>query len=173
MLLAYRAKTYTTYKITVPLLNNVWVTWSRTWLMHCATSRKVLLPLGLIGFFTDLILGSPLTLTEISSRYISWGVKVAGAWGCKPWYNSYDDCLEIPWVSTFWILKACPGLEGDSFTFSSENNIPTFVFQWNWIRIRHIKERNFWNRYSCEIRGVLLVFVVTDKINSVHEIRKE
>jgi len=57
----------------------------RSWLRHCATSRKVAgsIPNGVIGIIDNIsghtALGSALPLTEISTRNISWVVKAAGA----------------------------------------------------------------------------------------------
>jgi hypothetical protein len=56
----------------------------RSWLRHCATSRKVAgsIPDGVIGIFRlhnpsgrIMALGSTQPLTEMSTRNISWGVK--------------------------------------------------------------------------------------------------
>jgi len=74
---------------------NTWVTlshsrgtWWRSWLGHCATSRKVAgsIPDGVIGISRwpnlsgrTLALGLTQPLTEMSTMNISWGVKVAGA----------------------------------------------------------------------------------------------
>ena len=80
-----------------------------SWLRHCATSRKVagLIPDGVIGIFdwhnpSDLTITLGLTqrLTEISTRNISWGVKVAGARSCA-------DCLEIWQLQPPGTLRAC------------------------------------------------------------------
>jgi hypothetical protein len=63
-------------------------TWWRSWLRHCATSRKVAgtIPDGVIGMFhwhkpsgRTMALGLTQPLTEMSTRNISWGVKAAGA----------------------------------------------------------------------------------------------
>ena len=60
----------------------------RSWLRHCATSRKVTgsIPDGIIGIFhwhnhssRIMVLGSTQPLTDMSTRNISWGVKAAGA----------------------------------------------------------------------------------------------
>ena len=60
----------------------------RSWLRHCATSRKVAgsIPDGVSGIFHShnpsgrtTALGSTQPLTEMSTRNISWGVKAAGA----------------------------------------------------------------------------------------------
>ena len=65
-----------------------WGTRWRSWLRHCATSRKVAgsIPDGVIGIFQlhnhsgrTMALGSTQPLTEMSTRKISWGVKAAGA----------------------------------------------------------------------------------------------
>ena len=59
----------------------------RSWLRHCATSRKVAssIPDGVIGIFhrhnpsgRNMALGSTQPLTEMNTRNISWGVKAAG-----------------------------------------------------------------------------------------------
>ena len=52
----------------------------RSWLRHCATIRKVAGSItdGVIGIFPSgrpMTLGSTQPLTEMSTRYISWGVK--------------------------------------------------------------------------------------------------
>jgi len=60
----------------------------RSWLRHCATSRKVegSIPDGAIGIFhwhnpsdRTMALGLTQPLIEMSTRSISWGVKAAGA----------------------------------------------------------------------------------------------
>jgi hypothetical protein len=65
-----------------------WGTPWRSWLRHVATRRKVAdsIPDGVIGIFHShnpsgrtMALGSTQTITEISTRNISWGVKGAGA----------------------------------------------------------------------------------------------
>jgi hypothetical protein len=59
-----------------------------SWLRHCATSRNVAgsIPDGVIGTFRlhnpsgrTMTLGSTQSLTEMSTRNISWGVEAAGA----------------------------------------------------------------------------------------------
>ena len=65
-----------------------WGTRWRSWLRHCATSRKVAgsIPDGVIGIFLwhnpssrTMALRSTQPLTEMSTRNISWEVKAAGA----------------------------------------------------------------------------------------------
>ena len=62
-------------------------TWWRSWLRHCATSRKVAgsIPDGVVGIFNwhnpsgrTMALGSTQPLSEMSTRDISWEVKAAG-----------------------------------------------------------------------------------------------
>jgi hypothetical protein len=65
------------------------VNWgARSWLRHCATSRKVAgsIPDGVIGIFhwhnpfgRTMALGSTQPLTEMSTRNAYWGVKATGA----------------------------------------------------------------------------------------------
>jgi hypothetical protein len=58
------------------------------WLRYCVTNRKVAgsIPDGVIGIFNwhnssdrTMVLGSTQSLTEMSTRSVSWGVKAAGA----------------------------------------------------------------------------------------------
>ena len=67
----------------------------RTWLRHCATSRKIAgsIPDGVIGIFhwhnpsgRTMALGSTQPLTEMSTKNISWGVKAAGAYSWQPYH---------------------------------------------------------------------------------------
>ena len=60
----------------------------RSWLRHCATSRKAAgsIPEGVIGIFQwhnpsgrTMALELTQPLTEMSTRNTSWGVKVTGA----------------------------------------------------------------------------------------------
>jgi hypothetical protein len=60
----------------------------RSWLRHCATSRKVAGSIhdGVMGIFhrnnssgRTMTLGSTQPLQEMSTRNISWGVNAAGA----------------------------------------------------------------------------------------------
>ena len=67
----------------------------RSWLRHCATSRKVagLIPDSVTGIFhwhnpsgRIMIVGLTRSLTEMSTRNISWWVKAAGSWGWQPYH---------------------------------------------------------------------------------------
>jgi hypothetical protein len=70
--------------------------WWRSWLTHCATSRKVTgsIPNGVTGIFhwhnpSSCIMAVGLTqpLTEMSNRYISWGrVKADVAFSWQPYH---------------------------------------------------------------------------------------
>jgi hypothetical protein len=73
----------------------------RSWLRHCATSRKVAGPIpdGVIGIFhwhnpsgRTMVLVLTRPLTEMSTRNISWGLKATGAYGCQLYY------LHVPTV---------------------------------------------------------------------------
>jgi len=66
----------------------MWGTRWRSWLWHCATSRKVAcsIPEDVIGIFYShnpsgriMALGSTQPLVEMSTSNISWGVQTAGA----------------------------------------------------------------------------------------------
>ena len=66
-----------------------------SWLRHCATSRKVVGSIldGVNGIFywhnpsgRTMALGLTQPLTEMSTRNISWGVKVASAYGWQPYH---------------------------------------------------------------------------------------
>jgi len=71
----------------IPLCRTRGTRW-RGWLRHCATSQKVAgsIPDGVIGIFLkhnpsgrNMVLELTQPLTELSTRYISWEVKAAGA----------------------------------------------------------------------------------------------
>ena len=73
----------------------------RSWLRHCATSRKVAgsIPDGVIGIFhwhnpsdPTMALGLTQPLTEMSTRNTSWEVKAAGTYGWQPYH------LHVPTV---------------------------------------------------------------------------
>ena len=79
------------------------VTWWRSWLRHCATSRKVAasIPDDVIGIFhwrnlsgRTMVLGLTQPLTEMSTRNISWG-KGGRCLGLTTLPPSCADCLEI------------------------------------------------------------------------------
>ena len=74
----------------------------RSWLWHCATSRKVAgsIPDDVIGIFHwhnpsggTMALGLTQPLTEMSTRNISWRVKAAGAWGWQPYHLHVPNVL--------------------------------------------------------------------------------
>jgi len=69
--------------------------WWRSWLRHCATSRKVAGSIldGVIGIFhwhnpsgRTMALGLTQPLIEMSTRNIPWRVKAAGAQGWQLYY---------------------------------------------------------------------------------------
>jgi hypothetical protein len=53
----------------------------RSWLRHCASSRKVAVVIGIFPWHNPsgrtMVLGLPQPLTEVSTRNISWGVKLS------------------------------------------------------------------------------------------------
>ena len=60
-----------------------------------ARRSRVRFPIVSLEFFIDIILlalGLTQSLTEMSTRYISWGVKAAGAYGWQPYH------LQVPIV---------------------------------------------------------------------------
>jgi hypothetical protein len=90
----------------------------RSWLRHCATSRKVAasIPDGVIGIFhwhnlsgRTMALRSTQPLKEMSTRNIFWAVKAAGAYGWQPYRFLMPQPSET--------LRASPGLYRDCFTF--------------------------------------------------------
>jgi hypothetical protein len=83
------------------------------WLRHCSTSRQVAASIpdraiGIIHWLNpsgrSVLLGSSQSLTETSTRGISWG---NGSWCVGPTSLplSCADCLEILGGSTFWSLQ--------------------------------------------------------------------
>ena len=114
-----------------------WVKWTTkraypTWLLtsvffllgclgHCATSRKVAgsIPDGVIGIFhwhnpsgRTMVLGLSRPLTEMSTRNISWGVKVAVAIGWQSYHLHVPIVLKsgsINLLETSGPFQACAG----------------------------------------------------------------
>ena len=90
---------------------------------HCATSRKVAgsIPNDVIGIFRwhnpsgrTVALGSTQSLTEMTTRNISWGVKAADAWNWQPYH------LYVPTVmksGTFNLMEPSGPLQGLHFFF--------------------------------------------------------
>ena len=85
------------YTYTYLIAQRLYMTYS----CYCATSRKVAgsIPDGVIGIFhwrnpsrRTMALGVTQPLTEMSTRNISWGVKVPGAQGWQPYH------LHVPTV---------------------------------------------------------------------------
>jgi len=94
-------------------------TWWRSWLSHCATSRKVAgsIPDGVIGIFTwpnsssrNVALWLTQPLTEMSTRNISLGGKGGRYVELTTLPPSCDDCREILEPQPLGTLWACPGL---------------------------------------------------------------
>jgi len=78
----YLYKSTCMYKWIYVCMYTFWGTLWRSWLRHCATSRKVVgsIPDGVIGIFhwhnpsgRNMVLGLTLPPTEMSTRNISWG----------------------------------------------------------------------------------------------------
>ena len=96
--------------------------WWHSWLRHCTTHKKVAgsIPDGVIGIFhwhnpsgRTMALGLTQPLTEMSTRNISWGVKVADAYGWQPYhlhvstvFKSGSLNLLEPWGH----VQACNGI---------------------------------------------------------------
>jgi len=89
----------------------------RSRLRHCSTSRKIArsIPDGVIRIFhwlnlsgRSMALGSTQSLTETSTRNISWGVKTCIGLTALP--LPCADCLEIWEPQPPGTLRACPGL---------------------------------------------------------------
>jgi hypothetical protein len=98
---------------------SMWGTRWRSWLRHCATSRKTAgsIPDGVIGIFhwynpsgrtMALELTNP--LPEMSTRNISWWGKGGRCIELTTLLPSCADCLEIWDLQPPGILRACPGL---------------------------------------------------------------
>ena len=112
--------------------------WWRIWLRHCATSRKVAgsFPDSVIGIFhvhdpsgRTMALGLTQPLTEMNTRSISWWGTVGRRVGLTTFPPSGADCLEIWEPQPPVILRACPGLWLDRYTFT------LLPFGLNWSRL--------------------------------------
>ena len=101
--------------------------WWRSWLRHCATSRKVAGSIsdGVTGIFyrhnpsgRTMALGLTQPLTEMSTRNISWGSKGGRCIGLTTLPPFCADCLEIWEPQLPGTLRVCPGLSWDGFIFT-------------------------------------------------------
>ena len=100
-------------------LSAVWDAQWRTWLRHCAASRKVAssIPGGVTGishshnpFRRIMALGSTKPLTEMSTRNISWGGKDGQCVGLTTLSRSCADYLEMWEPELPGTLRVCPDL---------------------------------------------------------------
>ena len=85
-----------------------WGTRCRSWLRYCTTSRRVAdsIPDGIIRIFSwrnhsgcTMALGSTQSLTDMSTRNISWAVKAAGEYGWQPYH------FHVPSILKSWSLN--------------------------------------------------------------------
>ena len=100
----------------------IWGTWWRSWLRHCATSRKVAgsIPDDVIGIFRwhnpsgrTMALGLTQPLIEMSARNISCGVKAAGAYGWQPYQLHVLNVLKsgsLNLLEPSWPVQTCNGI---------------------------------------------------------------
>ena len=109
----------------------------RTWLRHCARSRKIAssIPDGVTGIFhwhnpsgRNVAPRSTQPLTEMSTRNFlgGRGGKSGRCLGLTTLPPSCADCLQIWEPQTPGGLRACPGLEWNCFTFTCTC---TFTYQ--------------------------------------------
>ena len=84
-----------------------------------ATNRKVAgsIPDGVIGIFhwcnpsgRTMVLGLTQPLTEMNTRNISWGLKLAGAWGWQLYHFHVPIVLKSGSLDLLEKFRACPGL---------------------------------------------------------------
>jgi hypothetical protein len=106
--LRFKAPPGTSYSyITIHLIGR----W-RSWLRHCATSRKVAgsnpdCVIGILSVGRTMALGLTQSLTEMSTRNNSWGVKGVGLTTLPP---PCADFLKIWEPQTPQTLRTCQGL---------------------------------------------------------------
>ena len=117
-----------------------WGTRWRSWLRHCATSRKVAgsIPNGVTGIF---YLHNPAALwpwgltqplTEISTRNVSWGggVKAAGVWGWQPYHLHVLIVLKLRSVNLLELsgpVQACNGIALHFCCYSCSHIFSTII----------------------------------------------
>jgi hypothetical protein len=93
------------------------------WLKHCTTSRKVAvsIPDGVIIIFhwhnpsgRSVSLGSTQSVTKMSNRNISWGLKAAGVYGWQPYHFYVPIVLKSGSLNLFKLsgpVQACNGID--------------------------------------------------------------
>jgi hypothetical protein len=112
----------------------------RSWLRHCATSRKVAvsIPDGVIGIFhwhipsiRIMALGLTQPLTEMSTRNISWG-KGGRCVGLTTLPPSCADCLDI-WEPQPPGIQSCNGI---ALSFYMIKFLPGPIYSWQQFMFR-------------------------------------
>jgi len=107
----------------------------RSRLRHCATSRKTVgsIPDSVTGIFRwqnpsgrTMFLGSPQPLTEMSTM----GDKGGRCVGLTTLPPSCADCHEIWEPQPPGILRVCPGLQWDCFTFTFTSHVLHVKYDW-------------------------------------------
>jgi len=103
----------------------------RSWVSHCAKSRKVAGSItdGVIGIFywhntsdRTMVLGLTQSLTEMSTRNIPWRLKVAGARGWRPYQLHVPIILKsgsLKFLEPSGPLQACRGIALSFYTPSN------------------------------------------------------
>ena len=104
--------------------NNTWGSRWRIWLSHCTTGRKLAgsIPYDVTGIFRrhifsgrTMALGSSQSLSEMSTRNISWGGKVGRCVGLATSPPSCACCHEKWKPQPPGILKDCPRFYSNCF----------------------------------------------------------
>ena len=112
----------------------VWATRWLSWFRHCAKSRKVVgsIPDGVIGIFhwnntSGRIMGLELTQppTEMNTRNVAWGVKVAVSKGWQPYLLHVPIVFKAGWLDLLkisWSVLDCKGIVW-AFTLCCFSNV--------------------------------------------------
>ena len=117
---------------------------AKSWLRHCATSRKVAgsIPDGAIGIFhwhnpsgRSTALGSTYPLTEMSTRNISWRVKAVGAYGWQPYHLYVSTVLKsgsLKLLEPSRPVQACAPFTCYDYTASTVEEGLCVLLVWYW-----------------------------------------
>jgi len=112
----------------------------RSWLRHCAKSRKVAgsIPDGVIGIFhwhkpsgRSMALGSTQPLTEMSTRNISWRIKAASAYGWQPNHLHVPNVLKsrsLNLLEPSEPVQTCNGIVLSTYEEDSKHKDNYFLF---------------------------------------------
>jgi len=139
--------------------------WWRSWLRHCATSRKVagLIHDGVIGIFRwhspsgrTMTLGLTQPLTEMSARNISW-------YSVMVWYVFHAARgSAVGWDTALQAGRSRVQFPMVSLEFFIDIILPAALWPWGWLSLSQNRESTSWNPQglSRPVMGLIYLYLL-------------